>query len=74
MMLHYLAWISAAACPFVLALEREVVADDAAGLRSILVIQHRAVREMTQRRKMLLHVEDVAVCINALHGTFIVVL
>ena len=58
--------IGAAACLFMLALEGEVVADDAAGLGAVLVVQHRSVCKMTQRRKLLLHIQDVAICVNAL--------
>ena len=52
-----------------LALEGEVVANDAAGLRAVLVVLHGAVGKVTQRRELLLHVQDVAVCVNPLWKT-----
>ena len=58
--------IGAAACLLMLALEGEVVADDAAGLGPVFIVQHCSVGKMTQRRKLLLHVQDVAVRVNAL--------
>ena len=58
--------IGAAACLLMLALEGEVVADDAAGLGAVLVVQHRSVCKVTQRCKLLLHVQNIAVRINSL--------
>ena len=49
----------------VLLLERVVVADDAARLVAVLVDQHRLVREVAQRRKVLPDVQDVRVHLHA---------
>ena len=49
-----------------LAFQRIVIADDAAGLRPVLVCSGDPVSEVTQRRECLLHVEDVAVYIHSL--------
>ena len=49
----------------VLLLERVVVANDAARLVAVLVDQHRLVREVAQRRKVLADVQDVRVHLHA---------
>ena len=43
-----------------------VVADDAAGLGPVLVRGRHPVRQVRQRRELLLHVQDVAVHVHAL--------
>ena len=52
-----------------LPLQGVVVADDAAGLRPVLVRGRHPVRQVAQCRKLLLHVQDVAVRVHALQPT-----
>ena len=51
---------------FMLTLERVVVANDAAGFGPVLVSCGHTVSQVAQRRKGLLHVQDVAVDVHAL--------
>eukprot|EP00955_Chlamydomonas_euryale_P114576 366286-Chlamydomonas_euryale.AAC.10 len=56
---------------FVLALERVVVSDDAAGIGGVLVSQHRAVSQLAQGRKLLLDKEDVGEDVHAVEAEWV---
>ena len=51
---------------FVHVVEGVVVADDAAGLRPVLVVEGDPVGQVAQRSRLLLDVQDVAVLVDAL--------
>lgn len=49
-----------------LSLQGVVVADDAAGLRPVLVSSCSAMGQVTQSWEVLLYIQDVGMCIHAL--------